>query len=479
MDTISQTKPMLPDHWIGIRAAWQLLPGNPVEHLVSVQPKHLATHALVIGSTGSGKTNLLHHLIAQDMSRGHSICVLDLRGDLVNAVIEIAAGRIDPSLVRIIDLREKQRAMGFNPLYGKGEPYFRALSVLDVLEAEAESWGVQLAESLRNGLLLLAEIGQPLTKLEWLFYRDDFRARCLQAASSETAIGYWRRYSQLSPDRQTALAMPVLNKVSQLLATETLRRILGHREPIDLAAHLDQPGSVLLVSLAADELHASGRMMGSLILSSLCREIFARVDQAESHRNPVRLYVDEFEHFGLKDFETILAEGRRFKLSCVLSHQTLAQLTPRLRSMILGNVGMKFVFRSGREDSATLGKDLFGDPKAYDLTDLPVGYAMMWQRELGAIEVEVNEPIVRSGGALQRHGLQFLEQVYTAHGSAPPTIIQLVPPRVRVLPAPAAPEVTDPAPGPRISPEGTARTPVKPKSKSTLPPASLEDWLCN
>jgi hypothetical protein len=36
-------------------------------------------------------------------------------------------------------------------------------------------------------------------------------------------------------------------------------------------------------------------MTGSMFLASICREIFSRVDVAESMRNPVRLYVDEAE----------------------------------------------------------------------------------------------------------------------------------------------------------------------------------------
>ena len=127
------------DSVIGVEADWMLHSEEPWNHLVSVTPQDLATHALIIGATGSGKTVLLHHLIAQDLERGHSVCVLDLRGDLVSAVVEMCAAGVDPKLLRIIDLREKLRPFGFDPLHGRGEPYFRALSVLDVVAKESES----------------------------------------------------------------------------------------------------------------------------------------------------------------------------------------------------------------------------------------------------------------------------------------------------------------------------------------------------
>lgn len=410
----------LPKHWIGIPKDWQWLGESPWKHLVSLTPEQMATHSLLIGATGSGKTNLLHHLISQDLLRGHSIVLLDLRGDLVSATLELCARcKVRPDLVKLIDLREKGTPFGFNPLYGAGEPYFRALGVLDVIASESDSWGVQLAETLRNALLLLAEAEEPITKLESLMYDRAFRLGLLEKSDCESLQGFWNRFDSFSGDRQAALVMPVLNKVSMLLATKTMRNILGHVQPIDLGQHLNSRGSVLLVSLAVDELHASAKMMGRLALASICREVFARATIPENVRNPVRLYVDEFEHFGSDEFESILAEGRRFKLSVVLAHQTLSQISGKLRSLILGNVGVKFFFRCGREDSTTLSKDITGGPKDLDLTTLRTGEAVLWRRDLDDVLLEINEPIIVEPSANQEQKSIYIQRVY-AHANAAP-----------------------------------------------------------
>ena len=157
------------EHWIGIEQGWQEDKANPFERLVAITPEELRTHALVIGATGSGKTNLLHHLVAQDIRLGNSFVILDLRGDFVDAALDMGAGYLDPRKTFLLDLRERKRPSGFNPLSGLGEPYFRALAVLDAVAAESESWGVQLSETLRNALMLLAESREPLTRLESLF----------------------------------------------------------------------------------------------------------------------------------------------------------------------------------------------------------------------------------------------------------------------------------------------------------------------
>lgn len=458
--------------WIGAFADWQQYGLQPSEALVSLPPEKMRTHTLVIGATGSGKTTLLHHLIAQDITLGHSFVVLDLRGDLVTASLEMCAGRVQPESVRVLDLRERIQPLGFDPLSGNGEPYFRALHVLEVLAQESESWGVQLAETLRNGLMLLAEAERPLTELEQLLIDADYRHLCLNRNRTDSVAAFWQRFDALSPEKQAALVMPVLNKVSLLLATGPLRATLGHERPLDLARHLNTPGSIFLVSLAAEELYAAGRMMGSLVLSSVCREIFARVGQAEHHRNPVRLYVDEFEHFGSRDFEALLAEGRRFGLSLVLAHQTLAQLNPKLRSLILNNVGTKFVFRCGRDDGSTLSRDLTGDPRMIDFAGLPVGRAAMWQADTGATEIEINAPIFRSVGRLSRDGAAFLDEVYRRSH----------PLHVRLRPALPARSAATPVLPPRlVTTDRRARGPSSRRVASTRvakpTPVPLEDWL--
>jgi len=505
-----------PRHWIGVKKGWQLLPGSPLDRLVSVPPEKLKTHALVIGATGSGKTNLLHHLIAQDIITGHSFAVLDMRGDLVGDVAGMCHGRVDPMRARIIDLREKVRHQGFDPLHGAGEPYFRALNVLDAVESESDSWGVQLSETLRNALMLLADSGQRMTRLEDLFYDRHFLAGCVDACRLESVAAFWTRFADLSRDRQAALASPVLNKVSLLLATDTLRRILGHPNPVDLGAHLNSAGSVTLVSLAVDEAHSAGLMMGKLALSSICREIFARVEIPQASRVPVRLYVDEFEHFGMDEFDAILAEGRRFGLSLVLAHQTLAQLSPRMRSMVLGNVGVKLVFRTGREDSAVLSRDITGNANAADFTALPTGECGMWSRNVpGLLHVEVNAPIVRGDGTRSSEEESFRNAVAETAGRYDGGVGEKSPRRNGFSPpAPTKPEVPDTRAvfvAPNLEAEtavgsgfavGSAddgileakpkipqssQPPTKPsrgKSPRVSPPAKptvnsrLEDWLC-
>ncbi len=401
----------LPKHWIGVRKGWN---GNRRllhEALVSLSTNELRKHLYAIGATGSGKSTFLESVIARDIIEGHSFIILDARGNLPNSALELLAGRTDAERVKVFDLRDRQNPLGFNPLAGQGEAYFRALGVLSVIEQVSESWGVQLAETLRNALWLLACSEAPITEIENVFHNQALRNALLERCTSDTVRGFWERYDTLRPDRQASLIQPVTNKVSALLGPDSIRKSLGHPKPLDLKSHLDTPGSATLVSLAIDETHGAGLMYGNMLLNSLVREVFSRVNVPEKERVPVRLIVDEFENFSSHAFASILAEGRKFGIHLVLAHQVLAQLDTKTRSLILNNCANKIVFQTGHEDAKLLNKALSGDPSAFDLANLPVGEAILWRRAAEPVHLTCNKPLISHPGTLSRDGHEFLRQI--------------------------------------------------------------------
>ncbi len=409
---MAQRNQNLDDYWIGIAKDWQLNGYGPAEQLISLNDQMLSTHLLAIGGTGSGKTTFLQHLIYRDIKQRRSIVIIDPRGDLVKSVLNMCGAMgVSADRIRLLDLSEKERPHGFDPLGGSGESYFKALNIYDVLQDQAESWGPQLGETIRCGLLLLAEAKQPLSMFELLFYRNDLLDDWLSMCTNDSVINFWRRFQELSKDQKSGMTVSAMNKMSLLFCTETMIKVLSHPNPIDFGAHLNRPGSITLISLAVHEGHKSARMLGALLLSHVSREIFSRVDQMPHERNPVRLYVDEFEHFITDDFETILAEGRRFNLSCCLAHQTLSQLSPRMRSLVLNNVGVKFVFRCSNADAVTLCKDISVDPNEVDLNNMPPGEALMWVREYEPEIVELNEPI-KEASRFTSESQELLNAIY-------------------------------------------------------------------
>jgi hypothetical protein len=330
---------------------------------VSLTAEARRRHLYVLGATGTGKTNFLLRLIAGDIACGHSFCVIDLRGDLVERILlHLAANETPETLgdrLLNIDLRDENGVVGFNPLLGPGEVYSRAFHLLSVLRQQAESWGIQLEETLRNSLIALAESGWSLLELEPLLSDADFRAEVLAKVSDSYVKSFFARYGALTEEKQVAWRLPVLNKVTPLLAIPQLRRMFGQRESFGFGPIFDEkPGRIVLISLAVDRLHQAAYLVGGLFVSAFETSIMARANVPEKDRIPVFLYLDEFETMATSNFEAIVAEGRRFGLGLTLSHQNGHQIPVGLRHVLRNNVHTQLYFQTGALDAAELVQEI-------------------------------------------------------------------------------------------------------------------------
>lgn len=387
-----------------------------------------ARHLYVLGATGSGKTNLILQLLAQDLAENRSVAVIDLRGDLVDRVLARLAAtdpQVSPDRVRLLDLRDSERIIGFNPLAGGGDPHSRAYLVLDALKAHAGSWGVQLEETLRNSLIALAEADLNLLDLEPLLTDASFRNAILHRTTDPSVLAFFDRYGALSRERQQTWFLPVLNKVTPLLGIPRLRLLFGASPCIDLKQSINTEGTILLVALAVDRLHSAAKLVGSLIVGGLETAVMSRVDVPERARVPVNLYVDEFESMATEAFSSIVAEGRRFGLSLTLSHQNLSQIPANLRQVIRNNVQTQIFFQTGSIDARELRHELsLGEDEdvVKELQALPVGHAYLHKRPDEAVLVRferTREPAV-SKQALR----EFCSAVHESMGSLTASEVQ-------------------------------------------------------
>ena len=113
------------------------------------------------------------------------------------------------------------------------------------------------------------------------------------------------------------------------------------------------------MKLDKGRLKDSADLIGSLLLSKLQLAAFSRSDIPAWQRRPFYLYVDEFQNFASASFGVLLSEARKYGLSLVMAHQTLAQVPGEIQSLILGNIGIQVVFRVNRSDAEKLAKESF------------------------------------------------------------------------------------------------------------------------
>src|SRR5512142_2798165 len=98
--------------------------------LLLYESKHLVTHGLVVGMTGSGKTGLCFDLIEEAAIDGIPAIVIDPKGDLGNLMLAF------PEL----------RPEDFAPWVNEDDAQRKGLSVSDFAAQQAELWRQGLAE---------------------------------------------------------------------------------------------------------------------------------------------------------------------------------------------------------------------------------------------------------------------------------------------------------------------------------------------
>lgn len=355
-----KTETALGWYWSETSSEWQV---------ARIAERDRLIHTYVIGASGSGKTKFLESLIRQDIDAGHGCGVIDPHGDLIEdlkgylALIGQTRGdRWLSEQVVLIDLADPAQTVAFNPieqLPGVSPGEQAAELITSFRKIWSDSWGVRMEDLLRNALIALSEAHGSLADLPRFLTDTAFRTQVVSQLSHPIARDYFTRFGQLSDRARLTWSEPVLNKVNALLANDRVRQLLAAPESsFNLREALDS-GKLLLVKLDKGRLKDAADLLGSLILAKLQLAVFARSDTPAPLRRPFYLYVDEFQNFAGDNFAVFLSEARKYGLSLVLAHQTLAQIPTELQSLILGNAGIQVVFRVNRRDAERMAKEFF------------------------------------------------------------------------------------------------------------------------
>jgi DNA helicase HerA-like ATPase len=67
--------------------AWRHLSGAPGTNTLLLPARHLVTHGVVVGMTGSGKTGLVTVVVEEALRNGVPVIVIDVKGDLPNLLL--------------------------------------------------------------------------------------------------------------------------------------------------------------------------------------------------------------------------------------------------------------------------------------------------------------------------------------------------------------------------------------------------------
>lgn len=391
--------------------------GRPLlvaEHHGKPRPVALTTeaarhHALLLGSTGSGKSAVLARGILSDIAGGFGGVVLDPKGDLIGDVLD----RVEPQhheRIAVIDPSDPGPIPGID-LLGSGDPDLRADVLLSVLRSLfRDAWGPRTDAYLRLGLRTLAESGGTLTDWPALFLDPARRHAAVGRLRDPLLIGQWQTFEALSEaERAQHIAAP-MSRVLSLIGRPAVRAVLGQPNPrLDIGRLLQKRGW-LLVSLSGGVLGApAARLIGATVTYAAWSAIAARAAIAPELRRPVFLYFDETQ--ALTDLgagmglEELLEQARGLGAGVTIATQATGRLSQSVRTSLLANVATLATFRAGADEASRIARELPGI-EARDLQSLaPFEIAARVGTGRGAGSLSVtghSEPLPPPGGQAGR-----------------------------------------------------------------------------
>ena len=336
--------------------------------LAKIAEKDRATHFYVVGATGTGKTKFLEYLIKQDIEKGNGFGVIDPHGDLIEDVKGFLILQYSPDdseitdKVILIDPTDPIYTVTFNPLEKMpGVPLAEQANELICAFRKiwSASWGVRMEDLMRNSLIALGEAGLTLIELPAFLSNRAVRQSILEKVTHPLAREYFRRFDTITDRSQMTWIEPVMNKINAFFSDERIRHIFSSSKSSFNLREIIDSKKILLIKLDKGKLKDSADLLGSLLMAQIQMAAFSRSDIPQSKRIPFYLYIDEFQNFASESFSVVLSEARKYGLSLIMAHQTLAQIPEELRSLILGNAGIQVCFRLNRHDASILAKEAF------------------------------------------------------------------------------------------------------------------------
>jgi len=371
----------------GMTLGFHSLAGGQIN--AKLLPEFRERHIYIIGKSGSGKTNLIRNLIAQDLDNGEGIGVIAPESEMLTDEIlpYIPDHRIND--VIYVNPADTERPICFNPLHlDEGEDIdLKADETYSIFQRlMGAGGGERMNAILRYTLYALLE--RPKTTLldiEPLLDRSSrtFRDMVIRDTTDPETRHFFR---DVYPSFPKDSHLPIVGRLSRLTRPKYVRNILCNPDhSLNFREAMDT-GKILLFNLSDGILgEANSQTLGQLVVSKFQMATMSRASQPKGTRRPFWLYIDEFQTFvdtSSASYEKILSRARKYKLGLILAHQQTRQIPQDLLREIFGNVSTMISFVVSSADASALSKEFItdtngeiGNISAQQILSLKVGEA--------------------------------------------------------------------------------------------------------
>lgn len=339
---------------------------NEANVKISLSPFSRSRHLYIVGSTGSGKTTLMLNAIVQDIVNGEGVAAIDPHGDMAEEILSYIPEERKNDVIYFnpddlgfpigINLLDLPTGLSEDDILRHKEVIAEAtVSIFRKIFSEEDKGGHRIEYLIRNTVHTALTLENPtLFTIFDLLNDPKFRKAAVAKLTNKHLKNFWmHEFAKAGDFQQVKMSAGVTNKVGRFLFSASAERIIGQpKSTIDFDDIIDS-GKILICNLSKGLLgEDTSELFGITILAQLQMAIMRRARIKAKDRKPFYLYVDEFQNFATPSFKQLLSEGRKYKVSVTIAHQSVAQHEDQqMLSNILDNVGSTVVFRTGSPES--------------------------------------------------------------------------------------------------------------------------------
>ena len=350
---------------------------------ITVSDSVRSEHALIVGGSGHGKSQLLLKLIHHDLTHGGEtppgVIVIDSQGDLIQTVSRLAL--FDPDAADSL----ADRLILIDPA---DVEFPVALNLFAFDQSRLEGYSRADRERVLNSVIDLYEyffsalLGAELTQKQGVVFR--YLARLMLVIPDATVQtlrelmedgrpfkkymgeldGSAKRFfaTEFFSPGFSATKKQILRRLWGVLANPVFERMFSHPENrLDLFEAMNE-GKIVLINTAKDLLKAEGcSIFGRFFIAKIAQGALERATIPEEERRTTYVYIDEAHDYFDETLEQLFNQARKYRVGLHIAAQHLEQMPVKLRSTVMASTSLKFAGGVSSKDARALADDMRTD----------------------------------------------------------------------------------------------------------------------
>ena len=359
---------------------------------------------MILGGSGSGKTNMIEFIIGQDLQRnleGDETCTIVVIDSQVQMIPKLANLEYDVDEVTYLnpkwDIGLNLFDVNYAELKASGEAETAINKAVGLIRFVLEgTLQTEMSDRQRTmfdfaiQLIISIEGGNIFTFMELLEEDGHLKYGREIGEFDQTTQDFFMRDWGSKDYKVTRNA--IRSRLQTLLKNPTFRRLFAaSRSHFQMYDEL-QIRHLILLDTNKPMLDKEGSaFLGRLYIAMIVQAAHRRFENNKYTYRPVYLYIDEAQEYFDERLGEMLEQARKANIGLVLAHQTISQikregLDP---ATVIGNTATKLVSTTYQDDAAEIGKSMRVRPN--EILDLPQYTFGLHHRTSGFIPVRAPE----------------------------------------------------------------------------------------